>query len=384
MNRNLALVAASLFTWGAGEGLFYYFQTLYLQELGADALTIGSILGGIGIAMAVIQIPAGVLADKVGSRPVMCASWLLGTAATWLMALANSLPVFVAGMLIYGLTAFGVAPMNSYITAVRGRWSPGRALTLIAAAGSLGAVIGPTIGGALAEHFGLKTVYTVAAIVLMVSTAIILFAQKPPVEAHAEKTASSPVLRNSRFLVLAGLTFFTMFALYLPQPLTSNFLQNERHLDLQQIGLVGTFGNLGNVVIMLALGRLNAPLAFLIGQPLVALFAVLMWQGTGLPWFALGYFFMSGYRLCRSMVLALARTFIHPSETGLAFGMLETANAVAVIVSPILAGLLYERQPTLVYRAALLLIGMTLLANLAIIPRLEKAPRPALMEEEPS
>lgn len=382
MNRNLALVAVSLFTWGAGEGLFYYFQTLYLQEWGADALTIGSILGGMGIAMAIMQIPAGVLADRVGSRPVMWASWLLGTAAAWLMALANSMPGFVAGMLIYGLTSFVLAPMNSYITAVRGRWSPGRALTLVSAAYNLGAVIGPTIGGALANQFGLKTVYTIAAVVLVFSTVIILFVQKPPVEAHAEKAASSPALRNSRFLVLAGLTFFTMFALYLPQPLTSNFLQNERHLNLQQIGLVGTFGSLGNVVIMLVLGRLNAPLAFLIGQPLVALFAVLMWQGAGLPWFALGYFFMSGYRLCRSMVLALARGFIHPTETGFAFGILETANAVAVILSPMLAGLLYERQPTLVYCVALLSIGVILLANLAIIPRLEKAPQPALMEEE--
>jgi MFS family permease len=382
MNRNLALVAASLFTWGAGEGLFYYFQTLYLQEWGADAITIGSILGGMGIAMAVMQIPAGYLADKVGSRPVMWASWLTGTAAAWLMALANTLPLFVFGMLAYGLTSFVLAPMNSYITAVRGRWSPGRALTLISATYNLGAVIGPTIGGALADHFGLKTVYIIAAVVLVFSTTIILFVQTPPVETHVEKTASNSVLRNSRFLVLTGLTFFTMFALYLPQPLTSNFLQNERSLNLQQIGLIGTFGSLGNVVIMLALGRLSAPLAFLIGQPLVAIFAVLMWQGTGVPWFGLGYFFMSGYRLCRSMVLALARSFIHPAETGFAFGIMETANAVAVILAPILAGFLYQRQPTLVYIVTLVLIGITLTANLGIIPNLARTAQPALSKEK--
>ena len=151
MNRNLALVSVSLLTWGAGEGLFLYFQTLYLQEWGADPLMIGSILGGMGVAMAVMQIPAGYLADRVGSRPVMWGSWLLGTAAAWLMALANSLPLFIAGMLTYGLTSFVLAPMNSYVTAVRGRWSPGRALTLVSAAYNLGAVIGPTIGGALAN-----------------------------------------------------------------------------------------------------------------------------------------------------------------------------------------------------------------------------------------
>lgn len=382
MNRNLVLVAVSLFTWGAGEGLFIYFQTLYLQEWGADPLLIGSILGGMGIAMAVMQIPAGYLADKVGSRPVMWASWLLGTAAAWLMALANSLPLFVAGMLTYGLTSFVLAPMNSYITAVRGRWSPGRALTLISAAYNLGVVIGPTIGGMLADEYGLKRVYLVSAVILVFSTIIILFVQKPPIEVHSESESRSNVFRNGRFLALAGITFITMFALYLPQPLSPNFMQNEHGLNMQQIGLVGTVGSLGNVVIMFVLGHLSAPVAFLIGQPLVALFSLLMWKGTGLPWFALGYFFMAGYRLCRSMVLALARNFIHPTETGLAFGMLETANAVAVILAPLLAGMLYHRSPTSVYMVALGLIGAVFVINLGAVPALMRQPRPAIIEEQ--
>lgn len=382
MNRNLALVAFSLFTWGAGEGLFIYFQTLYLQEWGADPLMIGSILGGMGVAMAVMQIPAGYLADRVGSRPIMWASWLLGTAAAWLMAMANSLPVFIAGMLTYGLTSFVLAPMNSYVTAVRGRWSPGRALTLVSAAYNLGAVIGPTIGGTLANQFGLKTVYQVAAVVLVFSTLIILFAQKPPIEVHSETEVRSNVFRNGRFLGLAVLTLITMFALYLPQPLSPNFLQNERQLDMQQIGLVGTIGSLGNVVIMFALGHLSAPLAFLIGQPLVALFALLMWKGTGLPWFALGYFFMAGYRLCRSMVLALSRNFIHPAETGLAFGMLETANAVAVILAPMLAGVLFSRAPVSVYTVSLVLIAVAFAINLGVLPLLVRQPEPAAVKEQ--
>ncbi len=381
MNRNLALVAVSLFTWGAGEGLFIYFQTLYLQEWGADPLMIGSILGSMGVAMAVMQIPAGYLADRVGSRPIMWASWLLGTAAAWLMALANSLPLFIAGMLTYGLTSFVLAPMNSYITAVRGRWSPGRALTLVSAAYNLGAVIGPTIGGMIANQHNLKTVYQVAAVILVFSTLIILFAQKPPIEVHPENEVRSNVFRNSRFLILVVLTLITMFALYLPQPLSPNFLQNERSLDMQQIGLVGTIGSLGNVVIMFMLGHISAPLAFLIGQPLVALFALFLWKGSGLPWFALGYFFMAGYRLCRSMVLALARTFIHPAETGLAFGMLETANAVAVILAPMLAGVLFQRSPVSVYTVALGLIGLVFAINLGVLPGLIRQPKPSPIQE---
>ncbi|GAP15224.1 arabinose efflux permease [Longilinea arvoryzae] len=382
MNRNLALVAASMFTWGAGEGLFIYFQTLYLQDWGADPLMIGTILGGMGIAMAIFQLPAGYLADKIGQRPIMWASWLLGTASAWLMALANSLPMFVAGVLVYGLTSFVLAPMNSYITAMRGKWSPGRALTFVSAAYHLGAILGPTIGGTLANQYGLKTVYIIASIVLVFSTAIILFIGKPPKEIHPEKEADARLYRNGRFVTLAALTFITVFALYLPQSLTPNFLQNERHLSLQQIGLIGTAGSLGNAMILLILGSLSAPAAFLIGQPLVGLFALLMWQGTSLPLFALGYFFMSGYRLCRSMVMALARSLIHPSETGLAYGMLETANAVAVIVAPLLAGVLYQRSPSLVYRVSMVVIGLAFVLNIGIVPALVRKSETVSLQEE--
>ena len=44
---------ASMMVWGIGEGMFYIFQPLYLQQFGADPLMIGGILGGLGLAMTV-------------------------------------------------------------------------------------------------------------------------------------------------------------------------------------------------------------------------------------------------------------------------------------------------------------------------------------------
>ncbi len=66
------------------------------------------------------------------------------------------------------------------------------------------------------------------------------------------------------------------------------------------------------------------------------------------------------------MVLAVGRALIHPAETGLAYGMLETANALATILAPPLAGYLYKSSPALVYQVALLSIGVVLLLNLLV------------------
>ena len=377
MPINLILIALSLFTWGVGEGMFIYFQPLYLQKWGANPVEIGAILSMMGIAMTVAQAPAGYLADRVGSRPVMWASWVLGTIAAAVMAMAGSLPVFVAGLLTYGLTSFVVAPMNSYITCVRGHWSVERALNTVSAIFHLGAVVGPIIGGLIGEAFGLQNVYRISAGLFFVSTLIVLCARRPPVEELGDEHALKPNLAaNPRFMGLLGLVFITMFALYLPQPLTSNYLQNQQHFPLQTIGQLGAAGSLGNALIMLGLGHLSAPAGLMAGQVLVGLFALLMWQAGSLggenlrlPLFYVGYFFIGGYRLCRSMALAYARSLVKVNETGLAYGLVETGNAISVIAAPIVAGLIYARSPQWMYIATLIAISISLLITCLMLPK---------------
>ncbi len=126
MNRDLLITSISLMVWGLGEGLFFIFQPLYLQQLGADPLMIGGILGAVGLAMAAAQVPAGYLADRIGSRPLMWVAWVIGLLAAGGMALATTLPLFVISMLLYSLTAFVSTPMNRYIAITRGKWGVGR------------------------------------------------------------------------------------------------------------------------------------------------------------------------------------------------------------------------------------------------------------------
>src|SRR5512136_2414986 len=104
MSSDLILLGFSLMTWGVGEAMFIIFQPLYLQQLGASPVTIGVIIGAAGIAMTVAHIPAGHLADRIGRKSLLLAAWLIGVAATWVMALSRSLPLFVLGMLIYSLS----------------------------------------------------------------------------------------------------------------------------------------------------------------------------------------------------------------------------------------------------------------------------------------
>ena len=108
-------------------------------------------------------------------------------------------------------------------------------------------------------------------------------------------------------MALLPLVFLTVFALYLPQPLIPNFLQNQKYLDLDSIGQLGAIGNLGNAIIILSLGRFNAVFGYLIGQALVILSMLLLWKGNQPIWLGAGYFLLGGYRLTRIMLVAYAR-----------------------------------------------------------------------------
>lgn len=220
MPRDLLLITLSLFTWGIGEGMFIYFQPIYLQQFGANPLAIGAILGAAGVAMAIAQIPAGYLGDRYGTRPLLRASWVIGVAATILMAVAPSLSVLTIGLLLYALTAFVTPPMNSYITHARGNWSVGRALSFASGTYQLGAVIGPVAGGFLAQHYGIGIIFRFSAVIFLVSTVIVFILRPQPIEPHDPTAPRAGFLHERSFILFLGIMFITILATYMPQPLT--------------------------------------------------------------------------------------------------------------------------------------------------------------------
>jgi MFS family permease len=315
-------------------------------------------------------LPAGYLSDHIGRRPLIRLAWLMGSTATAIMAFAHSLPIFVIGMVLYNMTGFVTVPLNSYITAAHSRWSVRRTLTLVSASFSLGYILGPLIGGWIGEQSGLQTNFRIAAFFFVVSTLIILFIHRQPVEAHPEGGGWPALasLRNKPYLRYVALMLFIMLGLYLPQPLTPNFLQNLHGIDLLQMGQLISARSLGVVILNLALGQLNARLGFPLAQVSVALFALLIWQGNGFPVYLLGFLMVGGYTTARGLATAQGRALVQAANMGLAYGLLETMAAFGMVLGAPLAGFLYELNPQWIYITSLVLIALGMCAYLFLSP----------------
>jgi MFS family permease len=354
MRRNLILIGIAMFTWGIGDGLFIFFQPIYLEELGADPILIGTILGGFGLAMTVSHIPAGYLADRIGRKPLIVAAWFTGTVSAWIMALANSLPVFVVG----------------YLTAARGNLSVGRVITLMSASFNLGAVIGPIVGGRIGDQYGLRQTYIVAGVIFFISFIVMNFIRPQPVERLPAGDGGKRWFFSPRYVMYMVVLFLSIFAMYLPQALTPNYLSNESGFDLTQIGILFSVSSVGVVVLNLALGAMPALTGFLLGQAAVAVFTLILWWGSGLGWFLIGFFMLGGYRTARNLGMAQVRELVPSAKMGLAYGLGETVSATAVILAPIAAGFLYTKNPILMYAIGFGLLVVSIYISSRFSPKL--------------
>ncbi|HZJ25025.1 MAG TPA: MFS transporter [Anaerolineales bacterium] len=370
MNRNLLFVASALLLWGFGEGLFFNFVPIYLdRQFLLSKYQIGWILGAFGFSMAITHIPAGRLADRIGRRPLMIIAWVLGLIATLMMALSETLVFFLAGLFCYGLTAFVAAPLSSYMTAARGNWPVSTVLSLTTATFGMGMVLGPVTGGWIGEHYGMRMSFWASAIIFLISNAFMLFVGAQPIDLHDPEAPPPHLLKNRRFIGFMSVLAFAMFAMYLSQPLTPNFLEGVRGLSLSETGLIFTVGALGNSLLAIAFSRSNPRTGFLFTQSLVILFALFIWKGSSLPIFALGYFLLGGFRAGRPLAMAQARELVHDSQMGVTYGIMETISAVIFILTPPLAGFLFEQDATIVYPLAIGLIAASIVVSYLFSPR---------------
>jgi len=327
------------------------------------------VLGAFGFSMAITHIPAGRLADRIGRRPLLIIAWLLGLVSTLVMGLGLALPLFLAGLFGYGLTAFVSSPLSSYVTAARGKWPVGTVLSLTTATFGMGMVLGPVTGGWIGDHYGMRMSFFVAAALFVLSSGFILFIERQPIDQHDPEAPPPNLINNRRFVILMAVLAFAIFSMYLSQPLTPNFLEGVRGLSLSETGIIFTAGALGNSLMAILFSRVHPRRGFLFAQALVILFAFFIWKGTSLPVYVLGYFLLGGFRAGRPMVMAQARELVHDSQMGVTYGIMETISAVIFILTPPLAGILFEYDSRIVYPLSIGLIAISMIVSYLFSPR---------------
>jgi DHA1 family tetracycline resistance protein-like MFS transporter len=150
-----------------GIGLILPVMPALLQEVTGTGLGEAALWGGLlSTSFAVMQFlcgpGVGVLSDRFGRRPVLIVSLAVMAADYLVMALAGSVWLLLAGRIIGGITAATQSTALAAIADMAPEGQKAQGFGLVGAAFGAGFVLGPVIGGVLAE-FGTRAPFLAAA-----------------------------------------------------------------------------------------------------------------------------------------------------------------------------------------------------------------------------
>ncbi len=128
---------------------------LYVLDLGHGAVLASLVVGFRGIGLLLFDVPAGALVARFGDKPVLLIGLGLSMAGMLLLASApHPLMLFIAAMLLGAGFSGWMIGQQSYIAETCKPDEVGRAIALMAALLRTGALIGPVVGGAVAQLAG--------------------------------------------------------------------------------------------------------------------------------------------------------------------------------------------------------------------------------------
>lgn len=168
--RPILFLMINMFIAMLGIGLIIPILPEFLKEFGAGGKTAGYLVAAFGLTQFLFSPIAGEWSDKYGRKIMIVSGLVLFTISNLVFALAEHTWVLYLSRLIGGIGAASMIPsMLAYVADITTEDKRGKGLGLLGAAMSLGFVIGPGIGGFLAE-LGLRMPFYISAAVGAVAT----------------------------------------------------------------------------------------------------------------------------------------------------------------------------------------------------------------------
>ncbi len=213
-----------------GIGLMVPVMPDLIREVNGGGLSEAAIWGGIlATSFAVMQFlfgpVLGGLSDRFGRRPVLLTSLIVMGADYIVMALAGSIWLLLAGRIVGGITAATQATASAYMADISAPGERTKNFGLIGAGFGMGFVLGPIVGGFLAEY-GTRAPFWAAAALAFANVALGFVVLKETLAADKRRAfdwrRANPwgavkqlgKLPGLRRLLLAYFLYYFAFAVY--------------------------------------------------------------------------------------------------------------------------------------------------------------------------
>lgn len=354
--------------------------TLYGSDLaGATPALVGLAIGAYGLTQAVLQIPFGMLSDRIGRRPVIVLGLLLFALGSVLAALSGSVYGVIAGRALQGCGAIAAAVMALAADLTRESQRT-KIMALIGISVGAAFLVALVAGPAIAARAGLAGVFWVTAALALVAVVLLFFvvppggemAPRPEVNARAgglPVVLRHPDLLRLDFGVLVLHLVLTASFVVLPVVLERDLgIDRADHWQVYVPVLLLSVLAMGAVI---SVGERRRILHRLLGG--VALAVVLAdlvlagFSSWGPAMIGALWLFFVGFNTLEASLPSLLTRFAPDGLRGTALGVYATAQFLGAFLGGALGGLVYGAADVqAVFAFCALMAGLWFLSALGL------------------
>lgn len=247
-NMSLTLLLINLFIAFLGIGLVIPVLPTIMNELELTGKMVGYLVAAFAISQLLVSPLAGKWVDQYGRKTMIVIGLLIFSFSELLFGLGKTVEVLFISRLLGGVSAAFIMPaVTAFIADITTMETRSRAMGYMSAAISTGFIIGPGIGGFLAE-IGTRVPFFAAAVVALISAIVSFIFLKEPVRYKeaiiTEQTTGLARIFNPLYFIAFIIIFITQFGLAAFDSLFSLFVDHKFGFTPKDIAIVITGGGL--------------------------------------------------------------------------------------------------------------------------------------------
>jgi len=371
LNRDLKLLFASTFVGAFGDGLYFYILPLYVRDLGANPVEVGTFFSVMLLAAAFTPLLGGFLADKYDRKKIMIAGWLVWMPVPIILSSAENWVQLLPGAILYGFW-IGQPASSAYIASSAEKEKMTLTFTILSSSWSLGYIFSPALGAYLSDTVGIRWVFYLTFVMYGACTSILFLISSQDVGTQTSQPSSTAnMFRRKKLIVWSTFFAVIMFFVLLVRPLVPQILEDEFHLTDSLVGILGSITFLGSGVLGISLGRIGDKWkkagAISVCMILCSISATILVLFDNFFTLSLASFLMGASYTIWSLIGAVMSHIAPEASRARWISVPLSASMFAAFLAPYLGGLLYDSShynPFLVFIVATALLSVLALTKL--------------------
>ena len=233
------------------------------EDFNLNSTQIGTITSSYFLVYVAMQIPSGILADKIGNKRLLILTFFVAGVALLgfgLFARSYLLLLFFTAFHGFGAASFYPCAYGIMLKTVDPtKWGIGAAIVNLGM--SFGLIIGLTISGPLFLHFKSYTGIFIALALLTISAALIFNKILPDVGKDSKGDSKAfplvEILKNINLLFINLAQFCALYGYWTAVTWGATFFQEERGISMGLAGLFVAIVGISAILPSLVMGRIS-------------------------------------------------------------------------------------------------------------------------------